>query len=51
VEAGSNNAPASRLGVPAPDHGWGSHLQVLMLAYSRTSVTGTYRYAAPFADL
>jgi putative acetyltransferase len=42
---------ASRLGVAAPDPGWGSHFQVRPLTGYRPSVTGTFRYAAPFADL
>ena len=42
---------ASRLGVAAPDPGWGPHFQVRTLTDSRTPVTGTFRYAAPFADL
>lgn len=42
---------ASRLGVDAPDPGWGSHFQVRTLTDGRTPVTGAFRYAAPFADL
>jgi putative acetyltransferase len=42
---------ASRLGVAAPDPGWGSHFQVRMLTDCPPSVTGAFRYAAPFADL
>jgi putative acetyltransferase len=42
---------ASRLGVAAPDPRWGSHFQVRTLTDFRTSVTGTFCYAAPFADL
>jgi putative acetyltransferase len=42
---------ASRLGVAPPDPGWGSHFQVRPLTDYRSSVTGTFRYAAPFADL
>jgi putative acetyltransferase len=42
---------ASRLAVAAPDPGWGSHFQVRTLTDYRPWVTGTFRYAAPFADL
>jgi putative acetyltransferase len=42
---------ASRLGVAAPHPGWGSHFQVRTLTDFRSSVTGMFRYAAPFADL
>jgi putative acetyltransferase len=42
---------ASRVGIAAPDPRWGSHFQVRTLTDSPTSVTGTFRYAAPFADL
>jgi putative acetyltransferase len=42
---------ASRVGVAAPDPGWGSAFQVRTLTDWRPSVTGTFRYAAPFADL
>jgi len=42
---------ASRLGVAAPDPGWGSHFQVRTLTDCPPSVTGAFRYAAPFADI
>jgi putative acetyltransferase len=42
---------ASRLGVAAPDPGWGSHFQVRTLTDCPPSVVGTFRYAPPFADL
>lgn len=42
---------ASRLGVAAPDIEWGAHFQVRTLTDCPPSVTGTFRYAAPFADL
>lgn len=41
--------PARELGVRAPDLAWGDHFQALALG--PTSPTGTFRYAAPFADL
>ena len=42
---------ASRLGVAAPDPGWGDHFQVRTLTDCPRSISGTFRYAAPFADL
>ena len=42
---------ASELGVLAPDPEWGAHFQVRTLSNSPPSVAGTFRYAAPFADL
>jgi putative acetyltransferase len=42
---------ASTVGVAASDPGWGSHFQVRPLTNWPPSVTGTFRYAAPFADL
>jgi putative acetyltransferase len=42
---------ASRLGVAAPEPGWGSHFQVRTLTDCPPSVLGTFRYAAPFAGL
>jgi len=42
---------ASRVGVVAPDAGWGSHFQVRTLTDFRPPMTGTFRYAAPFASL
>jgi putative acetyltransferase len=42
---------ASRLRIAAPDPGWGSHFQVRTLTDCPPSVTGAFRYAAPFADV
>jgi putative acetyltransferase len=42
---------ASRLGVTASDPGWGAHFQVRTLTDCPPSVTGTFRYARPFANL
>jgi putative acetyltransferase len=42
---------ASRLGIAAPDPEWGDHFQVLKLTDCPRSITGKFRYAAPFADL
>jgi putative acetyltransferase len=42
---------AARLGVAAPDPGWGSHFQVRTLTDCPASITDRFRYAAPFADL
>src|SRR3954452_9572311 len=40
--------PASEAGIDSPDLAWGEHFQVRTLG---ARVTGTFRYAAPFADL
>jgi putative acetyltransferase len=42
---------ASGLGIVAPDPGWGPHFQVRLLTDRPASLTGTFRYASPFADL
>lgn len=42
--------PASALGVTAPDPAWGDYFQARALTAYR-SVTGRFRYAAPFARL
>lgn len=42
---------ASQIGVAAPDAQWGPHFQVRTLTDRPSSVTGLFRYAAPFADL
>lgn len=42
---------ASSLGVGAPDPSWGVHFQVRLLADRPATLNGTFRYAAPFADL
>jgi putative acetyltransferase len=42
---------ASRLAIAAPDPRWGDHFQVRTLTDRPTSVTGTFRYAAPFTHL
>jgi putative acetyltransferase len=43
--------PASRLGILAPDPEWGEHFQVRTLTGCPTTITGTFRYAAPFTDI
>jgi putative acetyltransferase len=43
--------PASRLGIAAPDPGWGDHFQALPLTECPRRITGAFEYAAPFADL
>lgn len=42
---------ASDLGISAPDPAWGEHFQVRALAMWTADLTGTFRYAAPFAEL
>jgi len=42
---------ASRLGIDAPNPEWGEHFQVRPLTDCPPSVTGAFRYAAPFASL
>lgn len=42
---------AARLGIDAPDPDWGAHFQVRPLTDCPPSVTGAFRYAAPFATL
>jgi len=42
---------ASQIGLAAPDPSWGAHFQVRLLTDRPPSVTGAFRYAAPFADL
>lgn len=42
---------ASTLGISAPDPTWGEHFQARPLAAHRPDLNGTFRYAAPFADL
>ena len=43
--------PASRLGIDAPNPEWGAQFQVRTLTDCPPSVTGAFRYAAPFASL
>jgi putative acetyltransferase len=42
---------ASRMGIVAPNVDWGSHFQVRRLTDCPSSLSGTFRYAAPFRDL
>ena len=42
---------ASNLGISAPDPSWGDHFQARSLATYRSSLQGTFRYAAPFEAL
>jgi putative acetyltransferase len=43
--------PASQLGIDAPNPEWGEHFHVRLLTDCPPSVTGAFRYAAPFASL
>ncbi len=43
--------PARKLGVSAPDAGWGDHFQLLPLNAWPDGASGTFRYAAPFQAL
>ena len=40
---------ASDLGIAAPDPAWGRHFQARALSACPAGLTGTFRYAAPFA--
>ncbi|MEZ2389838.1 N-acetyltransferase [bacterium RCC_150] len=40
--------PASRLGIEAPEPGWGDQFQLLPLTAWPDGATGTFRYASPF---
>lgn len=42
---------AGQIGVTAPDPSWGQHFMVRTLTDCPPSITGTFRYAAPFAAL
>ena len=42
---------AAELGVAAPDPAWGRHFQARALSAFPAGLTGTFRYAAPFAEL
>lgn len=44
-------APAAQAGIAAPDPAWGAHFQARLLSDCPAGVGGTFRYAAPFADL
>jgi putative acetyltransferase len=44
-------AAASTLGILAPDPAWGTHFQARMLSACPSGLTGTFRYASPFAEL
>jgi predicted N-acetyltransferase YhbS len=41
----------SMVAVDAPDPEWGAHFQVRLLTDCPPSLTGPFRYAAPFASL
>jgi len=43
--------PAAGEGIAAPDPRWGDHFQVRWLAAARGSLSGPFRYAAPFDEL
>jgi putative acetyltransferase len=43
--------PASELGILAPDPAWGRHFQARALSSFAPGIAGTFRYAAPFAEL
>jgi putative acetyltransferase len=43
--------PAASFGIAAPDPAWGRHIQARMLSCGPPHVTGTFRYATPFAEL
>jgi predicted N-acetyltransferase YhbS len=40
--------PSIDHGIAPPETGWGTHFQVLVLNAWTDSITGTFRYAAPF---
>ena len=40
--------PSTDLGVVPPEQGWGPHFQVLRLSAWNDSITGSFRYSAPF---
>jgi putative acetyltransferase len=42
---------AAELGIAAPDPAWGRYFQARALSDCPPGLTGTFRYAAPFADL
>ena len=42
---------ASKLGILAPDPDWGSYFQARTLSSYPPGLTGTFRYALPFAEL
>lgn len=44
-------APASELGIVAPDPHWGSYFQARPLSCYPSDLTGTFGYAVPFAEL
>ena len=43
--------PAASLGIAAPEPAWGDFFQVRTLAAYDPSLTGTFRYAAPFETI
>lgn len=43
--------PSTEIGVQAPDPGWDVHFQVLPLSTWNDTITGTFRYAAPFDEI
>lgn len=42
---------STEIGVTPPDPGWGAYFQALPLTAWTDSIVGTFRYAAPFAEL
>lgn len=42
---------STEIGVDAPDPAWGVHFQVLPLSTWTDTITGTFRYAAPFGEI
>ena len=40
--------PSTDLGVQPPEPSWGAHFQVLQLSTWTESITGSFRYSAPF---
>lgn len=43
--------PSTDLGVVSPGTGWGRHFQVLPLTAWNDSITGSFRYSAPFDEV
>lgn len=43
--------PSTELDIAAPEAAWGVHFQVLPLTAWNDTITGSFRYAAPFLDI
>lgn len=43
--------PSTALGIAAPDSEWGNYFQVLTLTAWTGSITGSFRYSAPFDEI